>query len=104
MIATTEPTPRATAATIAETLAACQQAGLRCVSDVIALIHLSANGYTPTTALAGHIGVTGAAVTQLIDRLTERGMITRHYSTLDRRLVLAAVTDQGRQLITPLLP
>jgi len=47
MIATTESPPRATAATIAKTLAACQLAGLRRVSDVMALLHLASNGPTP---------------------------------------------------------
>ena len=45
-----------------------------------------------------------SALTQLLDRLTARGMLSRSYSDIDRRLVLAGITNKGQDLITAFLP
>jgi DNA-binding MarR family transcriptional regulator len=39
-----------------------------------------------------------AAVTNAIGRLEQRGLVQRQMSTADRRVVLAAITDDGRAL------
>lgn len=38
-------------------------------------------------------------LTRLLDRLEGRGLIRRARSTVDRRVVLASITDQGLQLL-----
>lgn len=41
-------------------------------------------------------------LTRLLDRLEARGLITRARGTEDRRVVLASITDEGRQLLADL--
>lgn len=48
--------------------------------------------------------VTSGAITQRLDRLEERGLITRTRSDLDARCVYVALTDKGRTLIDQALP
>jgi len=48
------------------------------------------------TLLAAREGVTQPAMTQLISRLEEAGLVRREPSTEDGRVVLVAITDEGR--------
>jgi DNA-binding MarR family transcriptional regulator len=48
------------------------------------------------TLLAAREGVTQPAMTQLISRLEESGLVRREASPDDGRVVLVAITDQGR--------
>lgn len=41
-------------------------------------------------------------LTRLLDRLEARGLIGRARSTADRRVVLASITEEGRQLLAEL--
>jgi DNA-binding MarR family transcriptional regulator len=41
-------------------------------------------------------------LTRLLDRLEGRGLINRARGTVDRRVVLASISDEGRQLLTEL--
>lgn len=41
-------------------------------------------------------------VTRLLDRLEARELISRSRGTVDRRVVLASITDRGRQLLAEL--
>jgi DNA-binding MarR family transcriptional regulator len=93
-----------TATTIADTLAEFQRAGIRNLPDLRALIHLAGVKQASSTNLSLEIDVSPATATQVIDRLSVRGYVTRHCSSIDRRLVLVRITAAGRQLITPLLP
>lgn len=93
-----------TATTITGNLAEFQRAGIRNIPDLRALIHLAGTKQATSTNLALEVDVSPAALTQLLDRLAVRGLVTRHYSAHDRRLVLARITDAGRELITPFLP
>ncbi|THV37091.1 MarR family winged helix-turn-helix transcriptional regulator [Glycomyces buryatensis] len=48
--------------------------------------------------------VTAGAITNRIDKLTEKGLVTRTHDTVDRRVVRITLTDRGRTLIDTLLP
>jgi len=51
------------------------------------------------TALAAREGVTQPAMTQLISRLEESGLVRREASPEDGRVVLVAITDEGRAVL-----
>jgi DNA-binding MarR family transcriptional regulator len=51
------------------------------------------------TLLAVREGVTQPAMTQLISRLEEAGLVRREPSADDGRVVLVAITDQGRTVL-----
>jgi DNA-binding MarR family transcriptional regulator len=50
------------------------------------------------TELARQEGVTQPAITLLVNRLAERGLVTREADPSDGRVVLVAVTSAGREL------
>jgi DNA-binding MarR family transcriptional regulator len=51
------------------------------------------------TALAVREGVTQPAMTQLISRLEESGLVRREASQEDGRVVLVVITDEGRVVL-----
>lgn len=51
------------------------------------------------TVLAAREGVTQPAMTQLISRLEESGLVRRKASQEDGRVVLVAITDEGRAML-----
>ncbi len=51
------------------------------------------------TLLAAREGVTQPAMTQLISRLEESGLVRREPSAEDGRVVLVAITDEGRETL-----
>ena len=52
------------------------------------------------TVLAAREGVTQPAMTQLISRLEESGLVRREASPEDGRVVLVVITDEGRSTLT----
>jgi MarR family transcriptional regulator, transcriptional regulator for hemolysin len=48
--------------------------------------------------LADRLGVEGATMVAMIDRLVKAGLVVREPSTTDRRINRVVVTDAGRQL------
>lgn len=50
------------------------------------------------------LGVDGGAVTRMLDRLEKKGLITRSPDPSDRRSLLIAVTDKGRDAIERAMP
>lgn len=48
--------------------------------------------------LAETMGVALPSVTPLVDRLVERGLVARRRNPDDRRVVVVAITDEGREL------
>lgn len=52
------------------------------------------------TYLAEKMGVTPSAVTTMIDRLSNNGLVSRRHDDIDRRAVLVSITDEGRELIS----
>lgn len=51
------------------------------------------------TDLAEKMGVKPSAVTTMIDRLTNNGLVSRRHSENDRRAVLVSITEEGREVI-----
>src|ERR1700755_3013184 len=51
------------------------------------------------TVLAAREGVTQPAMTQLISRLEESGLVRREASQEDGRVVLVVITDEGRAML-----
>jgi DNA-binding MarR family transcriptional regulator len=66
-------------------------------TDYWALTWIS-SGETSPTALGRTLAVTPAGMTQLLDRLERRGLISRMRNPEDRRASVLAVTGEGRQL------
>jgi DNA-binding MarR family transcriptional regulator len=54
------------------------------------------------TELAAGEGVTQPAITRLVDRLQERGWVTRESDPCDGRVVMVRLTDTGRELLETL--
>jgi len=66
-----------------------------------ALHHL---GSLPLGELAEKLLVTGGNVTYVMDRLEERGLVSRYRRSDDRRVVLARLTPSGRLLMSEVFP
>ena len=60
------------------------------------LAGLERTGPQRLTLLAAREGVTQPAMTQLISRLEESGLVRREASQEDGRVVLVVITDEGR--------
>ncbi|MET7935869.1 MarR family transcriptional regulator [Streptomyces sp. NPDC005322] len=60
---------------------------------------LSREGPSRLTALAADQSVTQPSMTQLIQRLERQGLVTRVDDPHDGRVVLVAITDDGRELL-----
>ena len=68
--------------------------------DVLATLRRSGAPYALTpTALAAGTMVTSGAVTKRVDRLAERGLVTRRVGDHDARGRVVALTPEGRDLI-----
>jgi len=63
------------------------------------LFALADNDGLPSSELAHAADLSPATVTQMLDSLVERGLVTRHRSESDRRIVTCSLTDAGRELI-----
>ena len=73
--------------------------------DVLAALRRAGPPYELTpTALMRTALVTSGAITQRLDRLEERGLITRRRSRDDGRAVVVSLTDAGRQALAAALP
>ena len=57
----------------------------------------------PLGEIGRQLVVTKANVTGLIDRLEQKGLVTRH-TTDDRRVVLAKLTQEGARIVSDVLP
>ena len=73
--------------------------------DVLAALRRAGAPYQLTpTALMRTALVTSGAITQRLDRLEERGLITRERSEADGRAVVVTLTDVGRRTLDDALP
>jgi DNA-binding MarR family transcriptional regulator len=61
-------------------------------------------GPIETRDLAKSQGVTRATITSTVTLLEDRGLVGRHNSLKDRRLVLVQLTSKGKKLIQSLFP
>ena len=60
------------------------------------LQHLAAAGPLTLGELAGHLRLSRAATTELVDRVEERGLVGRIRDERDRRRVFVMVTEEGQ--------
>jgi DNA-binding MarR family transcriptional regulator len=73
--------------------------------DVLAALRRAGQPYQLTpTALMRTALVTSGAITQRLDRLEERGLITRERSEADGRAVVVTLTAAGRAALDAALP
>jgi len=68
----------------------------------LCILHALA-GASTMTALARKLGVSAAAVTGVADTLESSGLISRHLSAADRRLVYVHLTDKGTLTISDII-
>lgn len=82
---------------------------LRCVKmgaagfNVLLLLHDTKEGGMPLSEIGRRLVVSKANVTGLIDRLEKKGYVRRE-RTSDRRVSIARLTAEGRNVVETLLP
>lgn len=64
------------------------------------VIMLYMNGPTRMSRLASDLGVTLATTTGLVDRMVDRGLVTRLSDPADRRVVLCSLTHLGTNMVS----
>ena len=64
-----------------------------------ALFHLHHLGACSVTDLGDELGVTGAAASQMMERLVQQGLILRTEDLQDRRVKNLVLTETGTQVI-----
>lgn len=74
-----------------------QVAGLT-VAQTKAVLHLAADGPLAIGDIAGRLGVSMPAASELVDRLAERGFVRREDDPADRRRVLVAATPEAERI------
>lgn len=67
--------------------------------EALVLISFSRAGALPLGKMGDRLMVHPASVTNAIDRLERQGLVERRRSATDRRTVLAAITEEGRQVV-----
>ena len=60
------------------------------------------DGEVSHAALAGHLGIDGAAVTRHVKALELAGFVRRRLDPADNRYTLASLTDRGRERVAEL--
>ena len=68
-------------------------------SQINTLFRLHHHGPSPVNDLADHLGITTAAVSQLLEPLKKAGLIQRSEDPTDRRVKLIALTESGEALV-----
>ncbi len=74
------------------------RAGL-CLSEFVLLEALYSLGHLTPSRLARRAGLTRASITAAVDRLLERGLVTRAENVADARSSIIALTPDGRRVI-----
>ena len=69
------------------------------LSQVNALFRLYHHGSGSVNELANYLGITTAAVSQLLDPLFDSGLVLRSENPDDRRMKLIALTEKGKLLV-----
>lgn len=75
-----------------------RQTGLS-TSQLLVLELLDSAGEMTVGRIAQEVGLAQGTVTNLIDRLVERGLLNRRRANRDRRQVKVVVSDAGRELL-----
>jgi DNA-binding MarR family transcriptional regulator len=72
------------------------------IGQVKSLFFIAAQGTTNFGKLAAALGVTPPNVTGIVDRLVEKGLISRQENPDNRRMLMLQVTEKGEALIATL--
>lgn len=64
----------------------------------LAVLHQLRSGPMPAGQLGRRVGLSPASITHLLDRLEERGLVSRRRSEADRRCVEVHATEAGQRL------
>jgi MarR family transcriptional regulator, 2-MHQ and catechol-resistance regulon repressor len=75
-----------------------ESAGI-CYSDFAVLEALLHKGPLPVNIIGKKILLTSGSITTAVDRLEERGLVTRSADAADRRTRLVSLTPEGRSVI-----
>lgn len=67
-------------------------------SQLNCLLALYEQGPLPPSQIATHIMVKSSTVTGIIDRLEQKGLVTRSRTSPDRRVITVELTESGRTL------
>ena len=67
--------------------------------EVLRLLSFSSAGAMPMTRLGSLLQVHPTSVTSAVDRLERQGYVERQRQDADRRVVLASITDAGRDVV-----
>ncbi|MDC5697587.1 MarR family transcriptional regulator [Intrasporangium calvum] len=67
--------------------------------EVLLRISRAESGLAPMGCLAEQVALTGGGVTRMIDRMVAADLVERVPCAKDRRVVYAALTPQGRELL-----
>jgi DNA-binding MarR family transcriptional regulator len=67
--------------------------------QLVILIEISNRGPIPVTELARSISLSQATVTDILNRLEKKGLITKQRSDADKRLIMIATTEACRQIL-----
>ncbi|MBC8332997.1 MAG: winged helix-turn-helix transcriptional regulator [Anaerolineae bacterium] len=69
------------------------------MSQIGALFHIHRMGSSGVTDLGDHLGVTSAAVSQMLERLVQQELISRTEDPNDRRVKQIVLTPKGCQIL-----
>ena len=69
------------------------------MSQLGALFHIHRRGSSGVTDLGDHLGVTGAAASQMLERLVQQELILRSVDPRDRRVKQIILTAKGLQVL-----
>lgn len=75
-----------------------QESGLS-MAQFNVLFRLYYAGFCGVSEIGGHLGVTNAAASQLVDRLVGQGVLQRSEDSSDRRVKKITLSPRGRQLV-----
>ncbi len=67
------------------------------------LLTLDGLGRVPSSKLAAQLGLAPSAITRMVDRLQQRGLVERGADQRNRCIVTVEVTAEGRRLVTAVL-
>ncbi len=68
-------------------------------SQVNALMRLHYGGQCGVSEIAGNLGITNAAASQMVERMVQAGLLLRVEDTNDRRVKTLSLSESGRQLV-----
>ena len=68
-------------------------------AERVCLLSLWADGEGTMGALCTRIDMSRGAMTTIVDRLERRGMVGRHLSRKDRRIIKVRITRAGREAV-----